>query len=102
MQTTDFGNRADHAELRRLDRPSVGCILIEREMRAGPVIVREVRGQDASQVPLGENDDMVQATTAHRAKETLREGILPRAAWGREDFLDPHALHSVPKLLNVD
>ena len=69
MQTTDFGNRADRAELRRLDRPSVGCILIEREMRAGPVIVREVRGQDASQVPLAENDDMVQALASYGANE---------------------------------
>jgi len=71
-------------------------------MRAGPVIVREVRGQDASQVPLAENDDMVQALASYGANEALREGILPRAARGREDFLDPHALHSVPKLLTVD
>ena len=44
MQATDFGNRDDRAESRRLDWPSVGCILVEREMSAGPVIVREVTG----------------------------------------------------------
>jgi len=38
-------------------------------MRAGPVIVREVRGQDASQVPLAENDDMVQALASYGANE---------------------------------
>jgi hypothetical protein len=48
MQAPDFGNRDDGAALRRLDRPSVGCILVEREVRTGPMIVREVRGQDAS------------------------------------------------------
>src|SRR5260370_36461685 len=101
-QATDFGNRDDRAERWRLDWPSVGCILVEREVSAGPVIVREVRGQDASQVPLAENDDMVQALAAHRAEEALREGILPRAVRGREDFLEPHALHAEPKLLAVD
>ncbi len=53
-------------------------------------------------MPLAENDDMVQALAAHRADEALREGILPRAVRGREDFLDPHALHAEPKLLAVD
>src|SRR2546425_9601910 len=90
------------AELRRLDRPSVGCILVEREVSAGPVIVRKIRGQHASQVPLAEDDDMVQALATHGADEALREGILPRAVRGREDFFDPHALHAVPKVLAID
>jgi hypothetical protein len=59
MQTTDLGNRDDHPGPRRLDWPAGGCILVEREVCAGPVVVREVRGQDASQMALAENDDMV-------------------------------------------
>jgi len=102
VQATDFGNRDDRAEVRRLDSPSVGCVLVEREVSASPMIVREVCGQDASQMPLAKDDDMLQALASHRANESLREGILPRAVRGREDFLDPHALHSVPKLLAVD
>jgi len=34
MQTTDFGDRDDRAEFRRLDWPSVGGILVEREVSA--------------------------------------------------------------------
>ena len=79
MQATDFANRDDHAALRRLDRASAGCILVEREVSASPVIVLEVRAQDASQVPLAENDDMVQTLPPDRADEPLRDGILPRA-----------------------
>jgi hypothetical protein len=82
MQATDFGPRDDRADLRRLDRPSLGCIFVERKVSAGPVIVRKVRGQDASQVSLAENDDMVQALASHRADEALREGILPRGCAG--------------------
>src|SRR5882724_7404857 len=75
MQATNFGNRDDRVERRRLDRPSVGCIFVERQVSASPVIVREVRGEDASQVPLAENDDMVQTLAPDRADESLREGF---------------------------
>jgi hypothetical protein len=101
MQATDFGPRDDRADLRRLDRPSLGCIFVERKV-CGPGDSGKVRGQDASQVSLAENDDMVQALALHRADEALREGILPRAVRRRGDFLDPHALHSVPELFAVD
>src|SRR2546428_7429565 len=69
MQATNFGNRDDRAERRWLDRPSVWCILVERQVSASPVIVREVRGEDASQVPLAENDDMVQPLAPDRADD---------------------------------
>src|SRR2546425_6825832 len=94
MQATNFGNLHDSARRGELDGPDIRRILVEREMRASPVIVREVRGQDASQMPLAENDSMVEALASHRADEPLREGILPRAVGHREDFVDPHALHN--------
>ena len=102
MQATDFGNRDDPARLGELDGPDVGCILVEREMRASLVIVREVADQDAAQVPLTEDEHMIQTLAPDRTDEALREGILPRAVRRREDFLDPQALHAVPKLLAVD
>ena len=102
MQATNLGNRDDGAELRRLDRPPVGCILVEREMSASPVIVREVRGEEASQVPLAENDDMVQTLAPNRGDESLREGILPRAVRGRENFTDPDAPHTLPEDITID
>src|SRR5438093_985023 len=71
-------------------------------MRASPVIVGEVAGQNAAQVAFAENQNVIQTLAPDRADEPLREGILPRAVRGREDFLDPHALHSVPKLFAVD
>jgi hypothetical protein len=61
MQATDIRNGDDLAEGRRLDWSFVGCILVERKMSAGAVVVREVGGQNAPQVPLAEHDDMVEA-----------------------------------------
>jgi hypothetical protein len=43
MQATDFGDRDYRSELRRVDRRSFRCVLVEREVSAGPVIVRKVR-----------------------------------------------------------
>ena len=79
VQATDFGNLDDPAELRWLDWPSVGCIFVEREVSARPVIVRKVAGQDAVQVAFAQNEDMVEALAPDRADESFREGVLPRA-----------------------
>ena len=78
MQAAHFGNRDDRAKGRRLDRPFVGCILVEREVGASPVIVLKVRGQETSEMSLAEHDDMVEALASERADEALyrakREG----------------------------
>ena len=102
MQAADFGNRGDRAEFRRLNWASVGRILVEREVSASLVIVREVRGEEASQVPLAENDNVVEALAPDRADESLREGILPRAVRDRENFTDSHTRHTLPEDVTVD
>ena len=80
VEATDFAKRHDPAGLRPFDGPPVGRVLVEREMRACAVIVREIRGQDATQVRLAEHDDMVQAPSPHRANEPFRKRILPSFA----------------------
>src|SRR4029453_13308837 len=59
MQATDFGNLHDPVRLGALDGPDVRRILVEREMRASPVIVGEVAGQDAAQVAFAENQNVI-------------------------------------------
>jgi hypothetical protein len=77
MQATDFGDRHDPARLGELNGSASRRIFVEREMRASPVIVREVAGENAAQVPFGQDENMIQALASHRADEPLREGILP-------------------------
>jgi len=69
MQATNFGNRDDRAERRWLDRPSVGCILVDRQVSASPVIVREVARQGTAQVPFAEDEDVLQALASDRSDE---------------------------------
>ena len=85
MQTTDFGDRDDRAALRRLDWATVGGVLVEREMCASLMVVREVADQDAAQVPFTEDENGILTLPPDRTDEALREGILPWAVRGRED-----------------
>jgi hypothetical protein len=79
VEATDFANRDDLAEFRLFNRAAVRRVLVEREMRASPVVVGEVAGQDAAQVAFAENQNVIQTLAADRADESLREGILPWA-----------------------
>ena len=68
VEAPDFAKRHDPAGSWLFDRPPVGRVLGEREMRSGAVIVREVRGQDkdATQVAFAQNDDMIEALPPDR------------------------------------
>jgi hypothetical protein len=102
MQATDFGNLHDPARLGEFDGPDVRRILVECEMRASPVIVGEVAGQDAAQVAFAENQNVIQTLAPDRADQPLREGVLPRAVRGRENLTDSHAFHPLPEGVAVD
>jgi len=102
VQTTDFGNLHDRAYLGPRNGPDVRCILVEREVSSGAVIIREVACPDAAQVPLAQNEDLVETTAPDRADEPFHDGMLPRALWGRGHFTDAHALDSVPERVAVD
>jgi len=53
-------------------------------------------------VPFAENENVIQTLAPDRTDEALGKRVLPGAVWRREDFLDPHALHSVPKLVAIE
>jgi len=79
MQATNFGDLDDHAEFWPLDWPRVGCILVEREVSSGPVIVREVVREDAAQVPVAQD-----AHFGHRDAMYAKDNRDPEGgqAWG--------------------
>ena len=77
MQAADFGNQDNPARLRPLDRPPVGCILLEGEVSSRTVIVRQVPGRDPVQVALVQNEDVIEALVPHGADEAFRKRILP-------------------------
>ena len=55
MQAADFGSHHDAAG--QLDGASHWSILAERQVRARPLVVRDVGPKDSTKVPLIEDDD---------------------------------------------
>jgi len=102
MQAPDFGDLHDPAGSRPFDGPPAGRVFVEREVRPSAMIVREVRGQDAAQMPLAEHDEMVEALAPHGADEAFRKWILPGTARRRENFRDAHAPDTMAEQLAVD
>jgi hypothetical protein len=56
-------------------------IPLQRQMRAGFVVVREVLGQNAAQVLLVQHYHVIQALAADRADDSFSVRILPRSPW---------------------
>ena len=69
MQTADFRSHDDAAG--RLDGACHRSILAEREVRARPLVVRDVASKDTTKMPLIEGDDVVQ-TLARRIEPITR------------------------------
>ena len=53
------------------------AVLVEREMGSGVMMILKIARQDAAQVTLAEDDNVIQAFTADRTDETLDMGVLP-------------------------
>jgi hypothetical protein len=102
MQTTEFGHLHDSAHGGALNWPDIRRILVERDMRARPVIVGEVTNEDTAEVAFAQDQNVVQTLASDGADEPFREGVLPRALRSGEDFTDPHALHALLKYVAVD
>jgi hypothetical protein len=102
VQAADLWQLRDLSRPGELNGPELGCILVEREVRATLMIILEVAGQDAAQVRLAENENVIQTLAPDRTDQALGERILPGAVRRREDFVDAHAFHAMPKVLAVD
>ena len=81
---------------RRLTGPCAGArgegdrrLLVQALVRARLVVVRDVVGQDAAQVRLVDDEEVVEALRAHRADPALGVGVRRRRAVGRAHDLDP-------------
>ena len=69
VEAADLGDRDDATDGVRGGRPRVRSILLEGEVGSGLVVIGEVAGEDAAQVPLAEHEDVVQTFAADRLRE---------------------------------
>ena len=79
MQSANFRER-DHVSFgRRLNAACRWGVLLQGEVCSRPVIVGDVRGQEASQMSLAEDDHVVQTLAPNGSDQSLRIWVLPRA-----------------------
>jgi len=90
---TDFRDHHDGcAVARRRNRTRNWRVFVQRQMGAGPFVVRAIERHQPQQTRLIEHDRVIETLTTDGPDESLDEGILPRRTWGREHLLDPHRL----------
>ena len=101
VQAADFWNLHDPASCGQLDRPGIGCVLVEREVGASSMVIGTVTGQYSAQVSVAQDENVVETLAPDRTDQALGERILPGAVRRRENFLDQQALHAVAELLAI-
>ena len=71
-------------------------------MRPGVVVVLNICPKDLIQVPLVEDDEVIQTFFPDRANNSFSKGVLPWRSRSDEYFIDVHGLHPVDEHLPVD
>ena len=78
----------DLSELLPVHEPRLGRIFLEGKMRPGAIVVPAVVRKDSAEMPLVEDDYVVQTLSAQRSNESLRVGVLPRGARGNRHLME--------------
>src|SRR2546426_5040230 len=102
MKSTDLRDRNDAPVRWCLHVARMGAVVMERLMRAGGVVVREVTAQQTSEMPFVDHDDLIEAFPSNRPDDALGEGILPGRSRGNEDLACPQAFRPPCEHVAVD
>jgi hypothetical protein len=78
MQTSESWLNGDVA-LRQAPCPAAGSLFVKTQMRPVVVIIVEVSGKKALQVPFVQSDDVLQQIASAASHPALGDSILPRA-----------------------
>ena len=81
MEPADFGPRHDPTGAVWVDDAGLGRVLAERQVRSRALVVRDVGVKDPSEMPLVEDDHVVQTLAADGPDDAFDVGILPGRAW---------------------
>jgi hypothetical protein len=90
VEAADLRSRDDTPGRRRHHRACDRHILVERKMRTGAHVVRDVVREHPMQPCCAENDDVIEALTSDRADDAFHVGVLLRRSRSGADRLDVH------------
>jgi hypothetical protein len=77
MEPTDLRDRHHAPELGRMHLAWLGTVVVERLVWPCGVVVGEIRAQDAAEMGLAQNDDVIEALAADGADDPFDERVLP-------------------------
>ncbi len=77
MQTTQMGKGEDVSLTGLLDAPSLWALLFQGEMGSRRVVVGKIGTEEAFQVAVVQDDDVIETLAPDRADQALDIGILP-------------------------
>src|SRR5712691_1521860 len=95
VETAHLREGDDIACGRKLYATRPWAVLVEREMRSGVMMILKIARQDAAQVTLVEDDNVIQTFAADRTDETLDVRVLPGGPRSSDDLLDAHRPHTI-------
>ncbi len=90
MQSTQNRLRFDLATLRQLDSPWLGAALLKPQVSPASMIVAQVLLEHTLEVPLIEDDHVIQAFPPDRSDHPLDVRILPGGTRRRQSLLVSH------------
>jgi hypothetical protein len=102
MEAADHGRLDDPALIAALHESGLRGVLVEGEVCSGVVVIEEVVTEQATQMILVQDDDVVEALAAQGPDEAFDVGILPRGPRGDLHLVDPQGLDSAGEHCPVD
>ena len=101
MKSADLRKRHDLATADRLHRPSVGRILVERQVTSGAMIIVQVGCQDPPKMTFFKDDDMIETFAPDRTDDALDVRRLPGRPRCGQYFRDPHTSQALARGLPI-
>src|SRR6266576_5819102 len=86
MQPTYLWDFPDRAIPWLLNWPRQRTIHVQRPVCAPAMIILEVLGHEPPEMPLVQDDHVVQAFAADAPDQPFDVGVLPRTPWGNQHF----------------
>ncbi len=102
MEATHLRESHDAPVRGRLDFSWARAVVAERLMWARGVVVREVRAEQAAEMPLVEHDEVVEAFSPAGADDPLGERSLPWGVGRDENLVNAQAVDAVVKDVAID
>jgi hypothetical protein len=94
MEAADHGRLDDATPVGRFHRSWLWWILVQGGVCSGVVVIEEVVTEQAAQMILVEDEEVIEALPAHGPDKAFHVGILPRRPRGARHLVDPQRVHA--------